>query len=49
MPKLQEESFPQAFNGRGRMKPLLQGVPVKVILDDKVALLGSGRYAMTQL
>lgn len=47
--KLQEGSFLQAFNDKGRMEPLLQGMPVKVILDDRVALLGPGRYAMTQL
>jgi len=49
LPKLQEGAFLQAFNDKGRMEPLMQSMPVKVILDDKVALYGPGRYAMKQL
>lgn len=49
LPKLQEAAFLQAFNDKGRMEPLLQSMPVKVILDNKVSLYGPGRYAMTQL
>ncbi len=47
--KLQEGPFLQAFNDKGRMAPLLQSIPIKVILDDKVALYGPGHYAMSQL
>lgn len=47
--KLQEGPFLQAFNDKGRMESLLQSMPVKVVLDDKVALYGPGRYAMSQL
>jgi len=47
--KLQGETFLQAFHDKGRMEPLLQSMPVKVILDNKVSLYGPGRYAMTQL
>ncbi len=49
LPKLQEGSFLQAFSNKGRMEPLLQSMPVKVILDDRVALLGPGRYAASRL
>ncbi|MCF6356014.1 MAG: glucokinase [Candidatus Polarisedimenticolaceae bacterium] len=49
LPKLQEGSFLQAFRDKGRMEPLLQSMPVKVILDDKVALLGPGRYGISRL
>lgn len=49
LPKLQGERFLQAFHDKGRMESLLQGMPVKVILDNKVSLYGPGRYAMAQL
>jgi len=49
LPKLQDGRFLQAFHDKGRMEPLLQSMPVKVILDNKVALYGPGRYAMAQL
>jgi glucokinase len=43
--KLKDPIFLNAFTAKGRMKPLLQGMPVRVILNDKTALLGAGRYA----
>jgi glucokinase len=35
-----------AFTAKGRMRPLLQTVPVRVIMNPKVALLGAARYAL---
>ncbi len=49
LPKLQEGPFLQAFHDKGRMAPLLQEMPVRVILDDRAALLGLGRYATSRL
>jgi glucokinase len=46
--KLKEPVFMNAFTGKGRMKPLLQTIPVRVILNPKVALLGAARYALRQ-
>ena len=46
--KLKEQVFTNAFTAKGRMKPLLQAIPVRVILNPKVALLGAARYAMQQ-
>jgi glucokinase len=43
--KLQEPSFMEAFVAKGRMKSLLQLIPVHVITNDQTALLGAARYA----
>ncbi|WP_263367710.1 glucokinase [Edaphobacter bradus] len=42
---LQSGSFVHAFMDKGRMSPLLQAIPVRVILDDSCALLGAAAYA----
>jgi len=44
--KLKEPVFMNAFTAKGRMRPLLQAIPVRVILNPNVALLGAARYAM---
>jgi glucokinase len=46
--KLREPVFMNAFTAKGRLRPLLQGIPVRVILNPKVAFLGAARYAMGQ-
>jgi glucokinase len=38
-------TFMQAFLDKGRMSPLLETIPVRVILDDTCALLGAAAYA----
>jgi glucokinase len=47
--KLQGPAFLDAFTGKGRMRPLLQAMPVQVILNDKTALLGAARCAALAL
>ncbi len=42
---LQNGTFMQAFLDKGRLSPLLQSIPVRVILDDTCALLGAAAYA----
>ncbi len=42
---LQTGFFMQAFLDKGRLSPLLQSIPVRVILDDTCALLGAAAYA----
>jgi glucokinase len=42
---LQDGGFSQAFLDKGRMSPLLESIPVRVILDDTCALLGAAAYA----
>ena len=46
--KLRDPVFMNAFTAKGRMKPLLQAIPVRVILSPKTALLGAARFAMRQ-
>jgi len=40
LPLLQTQSFLEAFLNKGRMRPLLEAMPVKVILNDRAALYG---------
>jgi glucokinase len=42
---LENGEFIHAFLDKGRLSPLLQGIPVRVILDDTCALLGAAAYA----
>jgi glucokinase len=42
---LQNGAFMAAFLDKGRLSPLLQSIPVRVILDDTCALLGAAAYA----
>jgi glucokinase len=42
---LQSGAFTEAFLDKGRMRPLLEAMPVRVILDDTCALLGAAAYA----
>jgi glucokinase len=48
LPRLQGGSFLHAFNDKGRLSSILEDVPVKVILNDQAALMGSARYAYDQ-
>jgi glucokinase len=38
----------KAFIGEGRMKDLLATFPVRVIMNDKTALIGAANYAATR-
>jgi glucokinase len=42
---LQTGAFTQAFLDKGRLSPVLEAIPVRVILDDTCALLGTAAYA----
>lgn len=42
---LQNGDFIQAFLDKGRLSPLLQSIPVRIILDETCALLGAAAYA----
>jgi glucokinase len=39
----------KAFAAKGRMQPMLELIPVRVILNDQAALLGAAHYAATKL
>jgi glucokinase len=46
--KLTDSTFMEAFVAKGRLKPLLQAIPVRIIMNDRVALLGAARFATLQ-
>lgn len=45
LPRLQNGAFLDAFCNKGRMRPLLEAMPVKVILNDRAALYGPALHA----
>jgi len=45
LPKLTGPLFMQAFLAKGRLRPLLESMPVQVITNDKAGLLGAARCA----
>jgi len=45
LPKLTGPVFMRAFLDKGRLRPLLEGIPVQVITNDKAGLLGAARCA----
>jgi glucokinase len=47
--KLKEPVFMNAFTAKGRLKPLLEDIPVRVIMNPKTALLGAARHAALEL
>ena len=45
LPKLHDGTFMRAFTDKGRSSSLLERIPVRVILNDRTALLGAARHA----
>lgn len=43
--KLKDSTFMEAFTAKGRLQSLLEAVPVRIILNDKTALLGAALWA----
>ncbi len=43
--KLKDGTFLKAFTNKGRYKRLMSGIPVKVVMNEKTALLGAAAYA----
>ena len=48
LPKLKEDIFMKAFTNKGRFKDFLEKIPVKIVLNDKAALIGAA-YCATML
>ncbi len=46
--KLQDGRFMKAFLGENRLRNLLEAMPVRVIMNDKTALIGAARFAAMQ-
>jgi glucokinase len=49
LPALESGRLIEAFNAKGPMRPLLEAIPVHVILNDQAGLLGAAVYANDQL
>lgn len=47
--KFSSPAFRDAFVAKGRLEPLMESMPVKIILNDQAALLGAARYALDML
>jgi glucokinase len=45
LPKLTGPIFTEAFLDKGRLRPLLEAIPVQVVTNDKAGLLGAARCA----
>jgi glucokinase len=48
LPKLSSSIFLNAFLDKGRMRPLVESVPVQVIVNENTGLLGAARCAVTR-
>ncbi len=46
LPKLMSPRFLDSFFDKGRMRPLLEAMPVRVVLNERAALLGAARCAL---
>jgi glucokinase len=46
LPRLRDGQFLEAFTNKGRLSPLLENMPVQVILDEDAALMGAARRAV---
>ena len=47
--KLKEDIFMEAFTNKGRFKGFLEKIPVKVVLNDKAALIGAAYCAANKI
>ena len=48
LPKLATPIFLEGFLNKGRLRHLMEIIPIKVITNDKLALLGAARCALTE-
>lgn len=49
LPKLKENPFLESFFSKGRMRELLELMPVRVVLNDNAALLGAAHFAYYEI
>ena len=48
MEALGDGRFLEAFRSKGRMRPLLEAMPVRVVLNDRMPLYGAARFALME-
>jgi glucokinase len=46
--KMQEPAFMDSFLDKGRMRSLLEAVPIKIVLNDDSGILGAARFTLVQ-
>jgi glucokinase len=46
VPRMKDPIFMQSFLDKGRMRGLLQDMPVKIVLNDDSGILGAARYTL---
>lgn len=46
LPRIEAPDFMKAFLAKGRMRPMLEAIPVSVVLNGKSGLIGAARCAM---
>lgn len=49
LPRLKEPDFLEAFLDKGRLRPVMEAIPLHIILNENAALLGAARCAMDTL
>jgi glucokinase len=45
---MKEPAFMDSFLDKGRMKSLLEAVPIKIVLNDDSGLIGAARFTLVQ-
>ena len=48
VPKMKDGAFMDSFLSKGRMRNLLQEIPVKIVLNDDSGLIGAARFTLVQ-
>jgi glucokinase len=48
LPKLTTQAFMRGFLSKGRLRRLMESIPVKVIMNDQLALLGAARCSLAE-
>jgi len=48
VPKMKSPIFMESFLDKGRMRPLLEAMPVKIVLNDDSGIFGAARYSLIQ-
>jgi glucokinase len=46
LPLMKKPTFMNAFLNKGRMRPLLEDMPVKIVLNDDAGILGAAQYTL---
>lgn len=48
VPKMKDPAFLESFLDKGRMRPLLQDMPVRIVLNDDAGIIGAARHTLVE-